>query len=671
MKKKSKRIIITTIIVIFLIILGVLLFQKKEAALTSKERAWISENQKNIQNVSVTNSSNIFGKDGVGIYYEFLNSLTEKYNIKFNKITTEEDNAINNISLMVGNNMPQTSFLFYEDHYVLVSKNEDNITDTKSINNKTIGVLSKNETYVKNYLTDLNITYKSYQDDKALLSAMDKNEISYLLVPRTEYMDTILQKKYWINYHFSDILRYFYVADKEDEELYTIFKKYFNTWQTKNLDNVLYKEERNLFANNLGISETDLDKIQKDTINYAYKVNAPYEIYGDNKYGGVISEYLTRFSKFAGIEIKYTKYTSDKKIIRDLNNDKIDLLTSFYNNINDNNVIKTNMPIKIGVFVNEKNNTIINSIEALKKVPIYVEENSIILDKLSNLGLETNTFKLNKIASILKNKDNIILMDEAMGRNLQKSTLSNYELQYTYNTSSTYTMNSYSDETINTLLKRYINFLDNNVMLKIGTYNGTKLSKKGAFINSFASYLIFAFIVIVVILLLIYRSSKKVKIQKKIKKEDKLKYVDHLTSLKNRNYLNENMTSWSKNTIYPQSVIIIDLNKVQEINDTEGYEEGDKQIKSAANILIKTQLDNSDLIRTNGNEFMIYLVGYSQKQVTSYLHKLTKEFNNLPYKNGVCLSYSMILDDLKSIEDAINECVEEIKKQKTIKEENV
>ena len=42
--------------------------------------------------------------------------------------------------------------------------------------------------------------YKSYQDDKALLSAMDKNEISYLLVPRTEYMDTILQKKYWINY---------------------------------------------------------------------------------------------------------------------------------------------------------------------------------------------------------------------------------------------------------------------------------------------------------------------------------------------------------------------------------------------------------------------------------------------------------------------------------------
>ena len=68
------------------------------------------------------------------------------------------------------------------------------------------------------------------------------------------------------------------------------------------------------------------------------------------------------------------------------------------------------------------------------------------------------------------------------------------------------------------------------------------------------------------------------------------------------------MTSWSKNTIYPQSVIIIDLNKVQEINDTEGYEEGDKQIKSAANILIKTQLDNSDLINTFTPKYILAFI---------------------------------------------------------------
>ena len=152
--------------------------------------------------------------------------------------------------------------------------------------------------------------------------------------------------------------------------------------------------------------------------------------------------------------------------------------------------------------------------------------------------------------------------------------------------------------------------------------------------------------------------------QKKIKKEDKLKFVDQLTSLKNRNYLNENMPNWNKNTLYPQCVIMIDLKKIQEINDTLGYEEGDNQIKSAANSLIKTQLDNTDIIRTNGNEFMIYSIGYNQKQITSYIHKLSKELNNLPYNYGVCITYSMIENDLKSIEDAINECVEDIKNQK-------
>ena len=80
--------------------------------------------------------------------------------------------------------------------------------------------------------------------------------------------------------------------------------------------------------------------------------------------------------------------------------------------------------------------------------------------------------------------------------------------------------------------------------------------------------------------------------------------------------------------------------------------------------MIKTQLDNTDIIRTNGNEFIIYMVGYNQKQITSYIHKLNKDFKNLPYDYGACITYSMIDSDLKSVEDAINECVDDIKKQK-------
>ena len=143
-----------------------------------------------------------------------------------------------------------------------------------------------------------------------------------------------------------------------------------------------------------------------------------------------------------------------------------------------------------------------------------------------------------------------------------------------------------------------------------------------------------------------------------------------MTSLKNRNYLNENISAWNKNTIYPQAVIMLDLNNLQEINDTLGYEEGDKQIQASANILIRSQLDNTDIIRTDGNEFMIYLVGYSAKQITSYIHKLNKEFKTLPYEYGVSIGYSMIENELKNIQDAINECVEDIKKQKEEQKED-
>ena len=74
--------------------------------------------------------------------------------------------------------------------------------------------------------------------------------------------------------------------------------------------------------------------------------------------------------------------------------------------------------------------------------------------------------------------------------------------------------------------------------------------------------------------------------------------------------------------------------------------------------------DNSDVMRTDGNEFLIYLVGFTQKQVTNYIHKLNKEFKKLPYEYGAEFGYSMINDSIKTIEDAILEATEEMKKQK-------
>ena len=143
-----------------------------------------------------------------------------------------------------------------------------------------------------------------------------------------------------------------------------------------------------------------------------------------------------------------------------------------------------------------------------------------------------------------------------------------------------------------------------------------------------------------------------------------------MTSLKNRTYLNLKMKEWDDNVIYPQAFVVIDLNNIKDINDSHGHEEGDNVIKKAASILIINQLENTDIMRTDGNEFLVYMVGYSEKDVVSYTRKIYKELKELPYGYGASIGYSMILDDIKTVDDAINEATLEMRKNKEKEKEN-
>ena len=162
-----------------------------------------------------------------------------------------------------------------------------------------------------------------------------------------------------------------------------------------------------------------------------------------------------------------------------------------------------------------------------------------------------------------------------------------------------------------------------------------------------------AVIFIPIVLIMFYYKQKRKKVA--LNKEDKLKFIDDMTSLKNRNYLNYNIKKWEENVIYPQAIVIIDLNNIKYINDNYGHTEGDEVIKKAASILIINQEENTDIVRTDGNEFLVYMVGYDEKKVIEYTRKLSKEFKNLPHEFGATLGYSMILDNVKTIDDAINE----------------
>ena len=60
------------------------------------------------------------------------------------------------------------------------------------------------------------------------------------------------------------------------------------------------------------------------------------------------------------------------------------------------------------------------------------------------------------------------------------------------------------------------------------------------------------------------------------------------------------------------------------------------------------------------------MVGYDEQDVVNYIRKIYKELKELPYGFGASIGYSMILDDVKTVDDAINEATIDMRNKKAL-----
>lgn len=661
-KKKSIIIIIISILVVIGIAIGLYFILNDKDKLTVSERNWVNQNIGTIQNINVINNVNVFGKNGSGVFYDFISDFETEYGLSINPITFNEGSNPSGISFGVKNIVDDNDILFYTDHYVLVGKNNDYISTEEDLNGKNIDILSKDLSYVSKYVKKAsNVVFKQFENIDEILLDMNENE-TYMLVPLMEYLDTILSKDYKVVYHFSDIKEY-YVLSLSDDKLSSVLKKYYNKWNNE-FDNVYNDNLFKTFTSVMNITDTEVDSMQSITYNYGFVNASPYEVILGGKYGGIVAVYLSNFSKFADIEFNFVKYKTFNKFMKDVNNKDIDLYFNYYN-FTDDFYQTDGISIEYVIAARRDNSTVIKSIYSLIGETVYVQENSKIYDYIKNISdINIKTFSTTKDLFKLNKKDVFIILDKNTFDYYSDNKLDNYTKRYEDFISNEYTFKVRTNSALYRLLDKYIGVMDENKLVIEGLNNHYDTIKSGNIITKIAEYILLILLLVVLIIFIIFKKSKRISIARKIKKDDKMKFIDQLTSLKNRNFLNENIETWNNNTIYPQTIVVIDLNKIQEINDLYGYNEGDKQIKALANILVKTQLDNSEIMRTDGNEFVIYLVGYSQKQVSNYIFKLNKEIKKLPYEFGAEFGFSMIQDDIKTIEDALNEAVEDMKKNK-------
>ncbi len=665
MKKKRIFLIIGILILviagIFLVLYNV--FRDKNS-LNILERTWINNNKSKVITFNVENNHNIFSSDGEGVFYDFMEDFSDEYDLEVNpNVVSNEENV--SLGFNEGFDLSDNDLLIYTDNYVLISKTLSTVADINNVKNKKIGMLTKDSAEIAKYYALPNNTLSNYETSSQLLEEFKNGNLDYVILPLNDYKNVILENDYKVVYHFDDLKVYYYFTKGEDKTLNSIITKFYNNWILNKGEKYYYKHNYDLFIDSLKISEVE----EATLTNKDYLVGVvdmyPYQFMRAGNFNGIINTYLEDFIKFANVDLKYKKYKTSDSLVKAVSNNKVNLAFNPYISVEGVTNIGTNIGIDY-VLIEDKNSQNVYDSIASYRGNLYVLENTYLEEYLkNNSNITIKTYKNNKELKRIIKKGNPVILDKLTYETYVKELSDNYNIRIEGSlANSSYSFMYSGVDTFSKLFSSYIMTLNDSIYKLRGTTDFTEAYLSGNQVSSLAKYVLIFLAILILLVIYFVRRSKRIVLNTKMKKDEKLKFVDMLTSLKNRNYLNENMESWNQNTIYPQAVIVIDLNNIKYLNDTYGHEEGDKQIKSAANVLFKTQPDNTEIMRTDGNEFMVYMVGYSEKQVISYIKKLMKEFKKLPYDYSAAVGFSMIVDDLKLIDDAINEASEMMRENK-------
>lgn len=147
---------------------------------------------------------------------------------------------------------------------------------------------------------------------------------------------------------------------------------------------------------------------------------------------------------------------------------------------------------------------------------------------------------------------------------------------------------------------------------------------------------------------------KSDRIRKLIRKLENLSIKDDLTGMYNRrgfdNKSRESLASLTeKKTI---CTMVIDMDGLKFINDQFGHYEGDRAIKSAAEIIMKCCDSGETAGRAGGDEFYIFAVDYSETQLARFISRMKefiREFNeNNPKPYKIDLSYGTYMTETDS-----------------------
>ncbi|NLJ71151.1 MAG: GGDEF domain-containing protein [Clostridiaceae bacterium] len=141
--------------------------------------------------------------------------------------------------------------------------------------------------------------------------------------------------------------------------------------------------------------------------------------------------------------------------------------------------------------------------------------------------------------------------------------------------------------------------------------------------------------------------------------QNEASYIDVLSGLYNRQYLNNTLLMHSKkgDTPYTLAGIMLDIDGFKSINDKFGHLVGDEAILIAGKILRTAVGNQGTIFRCGGDEFVILMQINSQKEIIDMIDiiktqtTLFNESEKKPYKIHFSIGYSTYESKLDSVDN--------------------
>jgi len=142
----------------------------------------------------------------------------------------------------------------------------------------------------------------------------------------------------------------------------------------------------------------------------------------------------------------------------------------------------------------------------------------------------------------------------------------------------------------------------------------------------------------------------------------KLSITDCLTSVYNHRYLYEYFERKASEGISMMAILFCDIDHFKMVNDTYGHIKGDLVLQEVAKIISESTNGNEGIFRYGGEEFVILLDGYSDKEGFKTAEKIRLKIYNSNVIKSYCnfktltisIGVAMYPDDGVNIDTLIN-----------------